>query len=117
MEPKIALSDEELAVIHLKVYWKYGYLTLQDGLRAFKRIRRFVDNKNNMEKAPPSHLKEKIAIWAKINKEIQLALHNHKEALKHGTKEDNIEQSDERTKAGKVTSVFIGTEGKTFLHL
>lgn len=102
MKP-IALSDETLVAIHAKVYRKYGYPTLEDGLRAFKRVRRFADNPDNLKKAPPSHLREKLGIWANINKEIKIALNRTKtEVLTHGKKED-----DSQPKQGAETREVI----------
>ena len=73
------LSTDTLRKIHEKVYEDYGYPTVEEGLRALKRARRWQAENLLLKQMPPAGIKNKLEMWVKINKDIEIEIIKQKE--------------------------------------
>lgn len=98
------LSGEVLREIHTKVYKESGYPTIEDGLRAFKRGRKWA-KKHPGNRRPPRGIADKLGLTARVNKEIQITMIKKEEDAKNAEIKRN---QDEQAK--RVNEVPKGTE-------
>lgn len=84
-----ALRNDQLVRIHTTVYARHGY-NLTEGLKAFRRGRRWAETHTPTD-TPPKGIRDKLLLWAEVNKSIQIAL------IHMGEQKKNAEQHRPKT--------------------